>query len=422
MLGGWGMGEWRTGTVLDLQREGILLVEDGNHGESRPRPNEFVSSGVAFIRAADLEDGQVLFASASRITDEARRRITKGIGAPGDVILSHKGTVGKVAMAPSDAPPFVCSPQTTFWRSLNSDELDRRYLYAFLRSPMFHRQLGSRAGETDMAPYVSLTSQRGMLVAVPPIEEQRRIAGVLGALDDKIEVNRRMNRTLEEMAQALFKSWFVDFDGHTDLVESELGPIPRGWRIATLGSACLVTMGQSPPGSTYNEVGDGMQFYQGSRDFGARFPMPRVYCTSPKRVAGAGDTLLSVRAPVGAINMASNDCCIGRGLAAIRHRSGSRSFTYYLARKLAPILSAFEGEGTVFGALNTESLSGISVIDPPEEMIESFELRVASMDCLVETSCRQMADLAALRDTLLPKLLSGEIRVPEAEKAVEAAT
>lgn len=120
--------------------------------------------------------------------------------------------------------------------------------------------------------------------------------------------------------------------------------------------------------------------------------------------------------------MASNDCCIGRGLAAIRHRSGSRSFTYYLARKLAPILSAFEGEGTVFGALNTESLSGISVIDPPEEMIESFELRVASMDCLVETSCRQMADLAALRDTLLPKLLSGEIRVPEAEKAVEAAT
>ncbi len=273
-----------------------------------------------------------------------------------------------------------------------------------------------------MAPYVSLTSQRGMLVAVPPIEEQRRIAGVLGALDDKIEVNRRMNRTLEEMAQALFKSWFVDFDGHTDLVESELGPIPRGWRIATLGSACLVTMGQSPPGSTYNEVGDGMQFYQGSRDFGARFPMPRVYCTSPKRVAGAGDTLLSVRAPVGAINMASNDCCIGRGLAAIRHRSGSRSFTYYLARKLAPILSAFEGEGTVFGALNTESLSGISVIDPPEEMIESFELRVASMDCLVETSCRQMADLAALRDTLLPKLLSGEIRVPEAEKAVEAAT
>ncbi len=170
--------EWRALTVAELQREGILLVEDGNHGEYRPRPGEFVESGVAFIRAADMDVDEVQFVSASKINDTARQRITKGIGAPGDVLLSHKGTVGKVALVPSDAPAFVCSPQTTFWRTLDKEHLDRKYLYAFLRSPEFRSQLATRSGETDMAPYVSLTSQRGLSVKLPPIQEQRAIAHI----------------------------------------------------------------------------------------------------------------------------------------------------------------------------------------------------------------------------------------------------
>lgn len=245
---------WRTKTVWELQQEGVLLVEDGNHGEYRPRSDEFVSSGVAFIRAADMDGGRVLFESASKINGTARQRITKGIGAPGDVLLSHKGTVGKVALVHSNAPPFVCSPQTTFWRTLDEERLNRPYLYAFLRSPEFRSQLATRSGETDMAPYVSLTSQRGLSVKLPPIKEQRAIALILGTLDDKIELNRRMNETLEAMARALFKSWFVDFDpvrvkaegrdtglpkALADLFpnsfeDSELGKIPKGWEVGRI--------------------------------------------------------------------------------------------------------------------------------------------------------------------------------------------
>ncbi|MGH2403285.1 MAG: hypothetical protein ACRDGN_02365 [bacterium] len=103
--------EWRSATVAELQRDGFLLVEDGNHGECRPRPDEFVDHGVAFIRAADMDRGRVIFESAAKINEGARKRITKGIGASGDVLLSHKGTVGKVALVPDDAPSFVCSPQ-----------------------------------------------------------------------------------------------------------------------------------------------------------------------------------------------------------------------------------------------------------------------------------------------------------------------
>ena len=127
-------GKWNIATVMELQREGLLLVEDGNHGENRPRANEFADVGVAFIRAADMDAGRVLFESAARINEQAWNRITKGIGEPGDVLLSHKGTVGKVALVADDAPAFVCSPQTTFWRTLDRGRLDRKYLYAFLRS------------------------------------------------------------------------------------------------------------------------------------------------------------------------------------------------------------------------------------------------------------------------------------------------
>jgi hypothetical protein len=339
---------WRTATVTELQQDGILLIEEGNHGENRPRPGEFTDSGVAFIRAADMDAGRVLFESASKINEVARRRITKGIGAPGDVLLSHKGTVGKVALVPDDAPPFVCSPQTTFWRTLDEERLNRRYLYTSLRSRGFHDQLATRAGETDMAPYVSLTSQRGLSVALPPIETQRAISQILGTLDDKIELNRRMNETLEAMARALFKSWFVDFEPvrakaerrdlkldatlaasfPNALADSELGEIPEGWRVGSVDDDFNLTMGQSPPGETYNEIGEGVPFYQGRADFGFRHPRRRVYCTAPTRFAKTGDTLVSVRAPVGDINMAGEDCAIGRGVAAVRHKSGSRSYSY----------------------------------------------------------------------------------------------
>ena len=161
-------------------------------------------------------------------------------------------------------------------------------------------------------------------VPIPPIPEQRAVARVLCALDDKIEANRRMNATLEGMAQAVFKDWFVDFGpvrakaaGRAPwlpgplwslfpdrLVDSEAGEIPEGWDVRRLGECYDLTMGQSPPGHSYNDRNDGLIFFQGRTDFGFRFPKKRKFCSAPKRLASPGDTLVSVRAPVGDINMA----------------------------------------------------------------------------------------------------------------------
>jgi type I restriction enzyme S subunit len=243
-----------------------------------------------------------------------------------------------------------------------------------------------------------------------------------------------MNQTLEAIARAIFKSWFVDFDpvhakaeGRDPIgmdaataalfpdrfEDSELGPIPAGWRVVSAIDEYDVILGQSPPGSSYNETGNGPPFYQGRADFGFRYPERRVYCTEPKRFARKGDTLVSVRAPVGDVNMAIEECCIGRGLWAIRHKSGSRSYTYYAMQQLKELFDRFNAEGTVFGSLSKRKFKGIDVVAPPSVLVGAFENLVCSFDERIESNLVESRILAELRDTLLPKLISGELRVPE---------
>ncbi|MBZ0086902.1 MAG: restriction endonuclease subunit S [Thermomonas sp.] len=288
----------------------------------------------------------------------------------------------------------------------------------------------------------------------PPLKEQRAIAYILGTLDDKIELNRKQNETLEAMARALFKAWFVDFEpvrakmegrwqrnsplppgeglgvrglpAHLydlfpdRLVDSELGGIPEGWEVASVDVEFDVTMGQSPPGNTYNEIGEGLPFYQGRSDFEFRFPKRRVYCTAPTRLAKNGDTLVSVRAPVGDINMASEDCAIGRGVGAVRHKTGCRSYTYQFMSSISDVFARFDAEGTVFGSIGKKDFHSISHVKPPRDLVLAYEKLVAQPDDQIERSERESRSLAQLRDTLLPKLISGELRVPDAEAFLKA--
>lgn len=304
-------------------------------------------------------------------------------------------------------------------------------------------------------PKLTQGDMKRIPVSCPEPEEQRAIAHILGSLDDKIELNRRINETLEATARTIFKSWFVDFlpvrakqrartqtgdplrvkaeggdPGLPDDVaalfpdsfeDSEFGKIPTGWNPSTIGSEFNLTMGQSPPGKTYNEKGNGVPFFQGRRDFGFRYPSNRVYCTAPQRLADHGDTLVSVRAPVGDINMAMARCCIGRGVAGIRHKSGSRSYTYYAMHTLSDRFARFEAEGTVFGAINKKQFEGLRWLSPGENLVDEFEQIAFAFDEKIENNTNEIETLNTLRDTLLPKLISGELRVRDAEKLVEEA-
>jgi type I restriction enzyme S subunit len=205
------------------------------------------------------------------------------------------------------------------------------------------------------------------------------------------------------------------------LVESELGEIPEGWDASKLGEHFNVVMGQSPKGDTYNEEGNGILFFQGRRDFGFRFPTPRVYTTDPKRFAQAGDTLISVRAPVGDKNMALEECCLGRGVAGIRHKSGSRSFTYSFISYIENNLSNSGSDGTVFNSINKNELHAVPFVAPNAMLVNLYEKLLYSIDQNLEVLSKEIESFEQLRDTLLPKLLSGELTLsPTAIKEKEA--
>ena len=172
-------------------------------------------------------------------------------------------------------------------------------------------------------------------------------------------------------------------------------------------------MGQSPAGSSYNEDGVGTIFYQGRAEFGWRYPTQRLCTTEPKRMAKAGDVLMSVRAPVGDLNLAYEDCCIGRGLAAVH--CDYPSYAFYLMRSLHKKLDAYNGEGTVFGSINGRALKGLPVALPGAATLREFEEEAAPIDAQIRSNEAESRSLAVLRDALLPKLMSGEIDVSKVD-------
>ena len=241
------------------------------------------------------------------------------------------------------------------------------------------------------------------------------IASILSSLDRKIELNNKINADLEEMAQAIFKNWFVDFEPFKDgkFVDSELGMIPEGWKVGTLEDIAEITMGQSPAGNSLNENREGMIFYQGSSDFGFRFPSIRVFTTEPKRLAVANSVLFSVRAPVGDINVAKEECCIGRGVASIKSKYGHDSYLFYTMKSLHKLFDSFDGEGTVFGSINKKTLSAIQILLPSDGIVEQFNNIASSFDNRIRSLSDENSRLSTLRDTLLPRLMSGEIEIPK---------
>jgi len=195
--------------------------------------------------------------------------------------------------------------------------------------------------------------------------------------------------------------------------------IPKDWEVKTVGKIFSLTMGQSPAGNTYNETGEGIEFYQGRTDFGFRFPSQRVFCNKPTRIANENDILISVRAPVGDINVALNKCCIGRGVAAIKHPKSFQSYALYSMKQLSSHFKVFDGEGTVFGSINKTDFENIKLISPNEKIIDSFEKTIEAFDKRIKNNELLIRNLVSLRDTLIPRLISGKLDLSEIEEQLE---
>lgn len=205
-----------------------------------------------------------------------------------------------------------------------------------------------------------------------------------GKESNRLEWGRGVvNGYLAEIADALFTDAFGNLEDN-----------------AVLSDIANITMGQSPAGTSYNEEGVGTVFYQGRGEFGWRYPTQRLFTTEPKRMAKSGDVLMSVRAPVGDLNLAYEDCCIGRGLVAIS--CDYPSYCLYLMRSLGNKLDAYNGEGTVFGSISGKALKGIGIVLPGNDDIAAFEAMVAPIDAQIRCNETESRILSQLRDVLLP--------------------
>ena len=282
----------------------------------------------------------------------------------------------------------------------NKEEIQPEFLYYTLRTPGFKQDVRDNYGSGSAIPRIILKDFKRMPISYPSLEVQKQITAVLSILDQRIQANTKINDNLQQQAKSLYEEMFLN-NPDADMVSG------------TLSDIATITMGQSPSGSSYNEESVGEIFYQGRAEFGFRFPTRRLFTTEPKRMAEPGDVLLSVRAPVGDLNVAYEKCCIGRGLGAIHSKTGDSSFMLYTMFALKPQLDVFNGEGTVFGSINRNGLSNLPVNIPSAEEIAKFEATVRPMDNLIRTNYEEICRLQSIRDSLLPKLMSGEIDVSD---------
>ena len=437
-------GRWAVRQVEELMRAGVLVIGDGY----RAKNSELSTAGFPFARAGNINNG-FDFSDADRFPSAELERVGNKLSQPGDVVFTSKGTVGRFAYVRPETPRFVYSPQLCFWRSAKPAILDPRFLYYWMLGREFYVQFKGVSGQTDMAEYVSLTDQRRMYITLPPkISEQRAIASILGALDDKIESNRRTSRALERVARALFRAWFVDFEPvkakaagarafpgmppetfaalPSRLVPSELGPIPEGWRVGSIGSEVTVCGGSTPSTKELSYWTEGVHHWVTPKDLSGMTD-PILLSTERKLTdAGVatissgllpvGAVLLSSRAPVGYLVIAGVPTAINQGfIAMICDKELPPVYVYHWTHSVMDEIKS-RASGTTFPEISKTAFRPMRLCVPSQPVVRAFASNVDPLFQKVAANISESRHLATLRDYLLPKLLSGAVRAPEVQE------
>lgn len=352
---------------------------------------------VTLINTSDVLEGRVL--NHERVPNSNLKGQFKKTFQRDDILYSEIRPQNRrfayVDFSPID---YIASTKLMVIRA-KKDVVSPKYLYYFLKNSSTVAELQLLAEtRSGTFPQITFSEVANLTIPVPPLAVQEVIVQTMQWLEDKTICNEQINDNLQQQAMSLYAEMFLN---------SSDSNVTSG----TLSDIAVITMGQSPSGSSYNEDGVGEVFYQGRAEFGFRFPKRRLFTTEPKRMAEAGDVLLSVRAPVGDLNIAYERCCIGRGLGAIHSKTGHSSFVLYTMFALRSQLDVFNGEGTVFGSINRDALNAIPIDIPPVTEIDQFEVVAHPIDELIRANYEENCRLEAIRDSLLPKLMSGEIDV-----------
>jgi type I restriction enzyme S subunit len=429
-------GERREATFQQLLDEGLLEIGDGYRAQN----NELGGTGPIFLRAGHVTDSHIDFTDVEHFHEHLADKVRSKMSKLGDTIITTKGnSTGRTSFVTDRLPPFVYSPHLSYWRSRDEEKLCGGFLRYWSQGVEFIDQLSGMKASTDMAPYLSLTDQRRLSITLPPLAEQKTVAAVLGTLDDKIELNRRMNATLDAMARALFQSWFVDFnpvraklDGRPPaaldpataalfpehFVHGENDMLPVGWRLAAIEEVCAInawTLGKNDDLDTLEYV-EISEVSRGNIANIATYPRGDEPSRARRRLRH-GDTVLStVRPDRGSYFLALNppeNRVASTGFAVLTPTKVPWSFLH--AALTQPEVSDHLGQmadGGAYPAVSPEVIGAMQVALPDEpKILEAFHRLCAPLFEQAEANRTQTRTLATLRDTLLPQLLSGELRV-----------
>jgi len=429
--------KWRYASVDSISEK----VAMGPFGSSI-KVETFVPEGIPVISGQHLHGTRLEDKDYNFISLEHANRLANANVRRGDVVFTHAGSIGQAAYIPEHSryERYVIS-QRQFYLRPNREVVLPEFIAYYFASPEGHHKLlanTSSSGVPSIARPVSYL--RTIEVPVPPVSEQRAIARILGALDDKIELNRRMNETLEAMARALFKSWFIDFDPvrakaegrdpglptsiasffPASFEDSDMGEIPKGWKVEPFSDTVDIVGGGTPKTTV-------PEYWDGDIPWFSVVDAPSVTDAwvidtekkithegvekSSTRILPVGTTIISARGTVGrlalvGVPMAMNQSCYGlQGKA-----EHSSSFTYYSTRRLVTVLQQ-HAHGSVFDTITRDTLAGVSIPVPPANVVQAFDSRVSPIFGRLRAALFESGTLAALRDALLPKLMSGELRV-----------
>ncbi len=455
------MTDWKETTLEEIAAPIKGAIAIGPFG-SRMKSDCYVDSGVAVIRGTNISGTQRLTGNFVYITKDKAKELGSANLVPGDLVFPHRGSIGQVALVPDNPTMAYVISSSLMKLTCDPQKADPIYLFYYFRTYEGRHEILKYAS-TVGTPGIGqpLTSLKSMKIPLPTLKAQKRIAGILGALDDKIELNRRTNETLEAMGRAIFQSWFVDFDPVLDnaiaagnaipaelkekaalrkqqknkhplpedikklfpdsFEDSPLGPIPKGWKVTPIADEVSVVGGGTPSTKKAEYWGGGTIHFTTPKDLN-NITSPVLLDTERKitdlglsRVSSGllpeGTVLLSSRAPIGYLAIAEIPVAVNQGFIAMvcEQQLPNLYVLYWAMQNMETIKS--RANGTTFMEVSKKNFRPIEIIVPGEAVLDAFMHKALPLYRNTVINLKENETLTQLRDTLLPKLLTGEIEV-----------
>ena len=405
------------------------LIEEISMGPfgSDVKKEFYVDNGVPILNGSNLQGFKLKEDSFGYLTKEKADSLKKCNAHRGDIIVTHRGTLGQIVYVPvnSKYDRYVIS-QSQFRFRCKADLVDVQYLVYYFHTREGQYKILANASQVGVPALARATSTFRLIdIKLPPLDDQRRIASILSSLDRKIELNNKINADLEEMAQAIFKNWFVDFEPFKDgkFVDSELGMIPEGWKVERADDFYQINIGKTPPRKEHKwfstnpadkiwvsiaNMGNSGIFISDSSEYLTKEAVDRHNIIMVPR----NTILLSFKLTVGRVAIADKELTTNEAIA--RFILSDDKYMEYLYLYLKNFdYNSLGSTSSIATAVNSKTIKGMQMLQPSDKIIDAFHIQVNPIFEKIRSLTKENSRLSLLRDTLLPRLMSGELEVPE---------